>query len=204
MLAPNLHLHRSSADSSASIPTTAPRSPHGGSRRSSSGRCPIAPLYPSTPRFATRRKILTRRGYLPPLKGYGGSWPRRVVGSRSPVKKSRLGRPRRCNHKLRCDPVKLPNQITASNCRCRQGSMVAAAPSPLCSRCRACLRGPGGSQAWFMSPQGFVVADGLRGVQPPSKRAKVGDGGVRFAGDLGEQLGKDGADALGPRGSVTG
>jgi hypothetical protein len=77
---------------------------------------------------------------------------------------------------------------------------VAAAPSPLCSRCRACLRGPGGSQAWFISPQGFVVADGLRGVQPPSKRAKVGDGGVRFAGDLGEQLGKDGADALGPRG----
>jgi hypothetical protein len=44
------------------------------------------------------------------------------------------------------------------------------------------------------------VADGLRGVQPPSKRAKVGDGGVRFVGDLGEQLGKDGADALGPRG----
>jgi hypothetical protein len=43
------------------------------------------------------------------------------------------------------------------------------------------------------------MADGLRGAQPPSKRAKVGDGGVRFAGDLGEQLGKDGADALGPQ-----
>jgi hypothetical protein len=147
-LAPNLHLHRSSADSSASIPTAAPRFPQGGSRRSSSGRCPIAPLYPSTPRFATRRKILTRRGYLPPLKGYGGSWPRRVVGSRSPVKKSRLGRPRRCNHKLRCDPVKLPNQITASNCRCRQGSMVATAS--LSSRATASHRAPNVGAATFM------------------------------------------------------
>jgi hypothetical protein len=46
MLAPNLHLHRSSADGSASIPMAAPWFPHGGSRQSSSGRCPIAPPTP--------------------------------------------------------------------------------------------------------------------------------------------------------------
>jgi hypothetical protein len=61
--------------------------------------------------------------------------------------------------------------------------MAVTAPSPL-SRCRACLRGPGGSQAWFISFLGSVMADGLHGVQPTGKHATVGDGGVQFAGDL--------------------
>jgi hypothetical protein len=59
--------------------------------------------------------------------------------------------------------------------------MAVMAPSLLCSQCRACLRGPGGRKHGLYCLLGSVMAGRLRGVQPPGKRAVVGDGGVQFA-----------------------